>query len=1376
MAGSCIYNLTNTENTIEENFESGDSLDTTLSVNDSDEQLDDVPQEVDLCNIGSQLRKGECGGFLSIEENGTTVETLYYVRTPPVPELVILQPGTVVLAQSSLLKSLCELRDNARELGTSWICQRKDLGRFLSTCSHSGGPRKSSSKGMRERGSKKVGCEAKVTTTSIHMSYQQNVCDYVISSIKKDCESYRTKAGLDLDQFHLNSFCVIRNINMSHTNHVPKKISSGKKLISRSRDVLENEEIMSALLAFRRACPGGKGSVMKLERFLGDQFPRCEIEYETLRNVVKKISEGEEDANNLVKYLQQRKREGKVEFLDHHQDEETGELSSIVWSVKGSKELVHRCGDVIFWDSTHNTTRYNYRLATMTAVDSEGVSRAVLLGLTLHENGLFCRRLLGYWHIAFEKPLPEVIFTDGDEAIALSLRSIPYDEDVRHLLCIYHLFDMQVKKRVNPILRSKGKYLDLYVWDRRNHWASVFFKDCLTLGASSTQRSESWNSLVRCFADSTSLQNYASSIEKLIERQSRKESRSSCPEWRVLPLREAPGHLREHCASFLGKLGVSRYACTEIARLLNEALRLTFTSDSDVPSTSGLEGREKDEHKLISIAGTTTQTYSFDQNEGNERTLSRTDVYLRVILPRTPSEGKTPDVTATCECLYTVRMGLPCHHLLAVCLYLDKSKTLMETMKKKGYHSFIDILFLTSVSPRWISPFGLPANETEFLIAHRRKYNFDDWDARKLEQLDIWLLQCGIRQRFALPRQTDFPISLADGGSQKAFSLIRAVFTRVSEHITFSESALPAGAIVYKLGVMLENETKNLQHYDSGQEFGKTPLLRRLSALLEEIHSSEDSCGYSGSTTRTSLQNTTPLMEMNGNDTLKQSQKSSEESSYELSFTGSSVANVRNPQRRHDWRKRDCNTTLSQKTRAARRRRKRQSRKLRLALRNNKTNLTLFEAKIIAEGYACPLCDDIGVQKESKVVFDHFREAHWSYESCLPTIMELKQARKHRDERHGVRFSVKDCPSTTAQQLNLSKACMKARNNIPLRCKVSQRRHMMATPNTFEDGITDRLQVGARVELFWALDLEWYPGEIMYIDNSNGELEFGVLYEDGDKEHVTNILKKRWRVIDNNERSSMPSLDIPQDLLEAYNGAMDVVNAEEKRTNPRDIFVVRGERNISRLDFRSLKDGLWLTDKIIEDFVLHMMRTTVHTEGKRFLYVSTFAVPLVDRPYGIGGGEKWLNGFQFHDIDYILWPVHVNESHWVLCIVEIQTQTYRILDPFHVRSRFMGNKKVSKQIKDTLNHMSAKYSKLYGKIFTWKELAPRDVAIMFQLVEQPVTNGTDCGVLVCMYAWTLLVGKAFKSTNVKDKDHRGFERYIQTARKLIGGRLAATQI
>ncbi len=40
----------------------------------------------------------------------------------------------------------------------------------------------------------------------------------------------------------------------------------------------------------------------------------------------------------------------------------------------------------MFWDSTHNTTKYAYKLSTLTVVDSENCSRAVMFCLALQES------------------------------------------------------------------------------------------------------------------------------------------------------------------------------------------------------------------------------------------------------------------------------------------------------------------------------------------------------------------------------------------------------------------------------------------------------------------------------------------------------------------------------------------------------------------------------------------------------------------------------------------------------------------------------------------------------------------------------------------------------------------------------------------------------------------------------------------------------------------------------------------------------------------------------------------------------------------------------------------------------------------------------
>ena len=131
-------------------------------------------------------------------------------------------------------------------------------------------------------------------------------------------------------------------------------------------------------------------------------------------------------------------------------------LKYLTWSFSGSKKVVHRCGDIVFWDSTHNLTKYYYKFSTFTVIESENKSRSVFFNLGLSEDFEQCQRILVEWHRAMDCTLPNVIVTDGDDAMTAAISEIPYEENILHMLCTFHLFDMNVKKKVQPFLQSNG--------------------------------------------------------------------------------------------------------------------------------------------------------------------------------------------------------------------------------------------------------------------------------------------------------------------------------------------------------------------------------------------------------------------------------------------------------------------------------------------------------------------------------------------------------------------------------------------------------------------------------------------------------------------------------------------------------------------------------------------------------------------------------------------------------------------------------------------------------------------------------------------------------------------------------------------------------
>ena len=60
--------------------------------------------------------------------------------------------------------------------------------------------------------------------------------------------------------------------------------------------------------------------------------------------------------------------------------------------------------------------------------------------------------LLHCWKEAFNTLLPSVFFTDEDSAMGSALISLPRCDHVSHMLCCYHIFDTNVKKKVQQAL------------------------------------------------------------------------------------------------------------------------------------------------------------------------------------------------------------------------------------------------------------------------------------------------------------------------------------------------------------------------------------------------------------------------------------------------------------------------------------------------------------------------------------------------------------------------------------------------------------------------------------------------------------------------------------------------------------------------------------------------------------------------------------------------------------------------------------------------------------------------------------------------------------------------------------------------------------
>lgn len=344
----------------------------------------------ELLGLGQELTQARCGGYVKIGEAASDV-IVYFAKPPTSSHLACVQPNIVVPFYSMTLRTLCELTNLNTGISCSWNCKSKDLGRLYARCSLSGVAVQSRGKGIRTIMSKKVGCPASVTTISLEKYLSNLETDMDASEIASAINTQATEL-MDVNgkKSAAMSFCVIRSSSTEHDGHECDSSSPENMLLCRTFDVLAVPELRSALETFIQISPRGRGFTTKAFNYLKEAFPHISIPIDTVRNVIANISFDEKDASDLVSFLRLQKASGALEFLQVVLDDETGVLRCVTWSYAGSREVVRRCGDLLFWDSTHNMTRYAYKLASFTVVDSEGCSRAVLLSLNLEEAAEDC--------------------------------------------------------------------------------------------------------------------------------------------------------------------------------------------------------------------------------------------------------------------------------------------------------------------------------------------------------------------------------------------------------------------------------------------------------------------------------------------------------------------------------------------------------------------------------------------------------------------------------------------------------------------------------------------------------------------------------------------------------------------------------------------------------------------------------------------------------------------------------------------------------------------------------------------------------------------------------------------------------------------------
>ena len=184
-----------------------------------------------------------------------------------------------------------------------------------------------------------------------------------------------------------------------------------------------------------------------------------ELNEDVIKNCLYALGKNYEDAKILIHTLKQMHEDGTLESLMYKADRGVG-LSYIFFTIKVTIELYKRCGnDICVVDSTHNVTKYAYKLVTLLLVDSCLVSRPAAFSFLLSESAQKYCEFFSDFCLALHSPLPELMFTDQDSSIISSLSlldentAIP-ERGIVRVTCLWHLLDFNMRN--HPVSTSKG--------------------------------------------------------------------------------------------------------------------------------------------------------------------------------------------------------------------------------------------------------------------------------------------------------------------------------------------------------------------------------------------------------------------------------------------------------------------------------------------------------------------------------------------------------------------------------------------------------------------------------------------------------------------------------------------------------------------------------------------------------------------------------------------------------------------------------------------------------------------------------------------------------------------------------------------------------
>ncbi|XP_037915051.1 sentrin-specific protease 1-like [Hermetia illucens] len=197
-------------------------------------------------------------------------------------------------------------------------------------------------------------------------------------------------------------------------------------------------------------------------------------------------------------------------------------------------------------------------------------------------------------------------------------------------------------------------------------------------------------------------------------------------------------------------------------------------------------------------------------------------------------------------------------------------------------------------------------------------------------------------------------------------------------------------------------------------------------------------------------------------------------------------------------------------------------------------------------------------------------------------------------------------------------------------------------------------------------------------------------------------------------RTELP--DLTEEQLSIINTAINEGPDDEVLTS-------KFRMDITRRDIKSLKNNKWLNDKIIEFYLKLIVERSKESNfpnsPKVFAMNTFFATRLLN--VGYQSIKRWTRSVNIFDYDILLIPVHVNQNHWAISIIDFPNKTMKYYDSLGVPNA---------QILETLEEYLRNESMDKPQIPFDTSNFIKDAAANTPQQE----NANDCGVFSCSIA------------------------------------------